>query len=47
MSPTFAYHVCVLLELNVVVPVSIGISLSILICADVCIVSVLLNLSIE
>jgi hypothetical protein len=49
VSPTFAYHVFVLLfELNAVVPVMrYGVSLSICICTEVFAVSILFNLSTE
>ena len=48
VSPTFAYQVLVvLLELNVVVHVRTGVSLSILICTEVLIASVLFNVSTE
>lgn len=46
--PTLAYHVSVVLfELNVVVQVRIGVSLSMFIITDVFVVSVLFNLSTE
>jgi len=48
VSPTLAYQVFVaLLELNVVVPVSIGVSLSILICTEDFVASVFHKSSIE
>ena len=48
VSPTFAYQVFVpLFELNVVVPVRIGVSLSIFITTEDLVVSILFNLSTE